>query len=414
MDSLTQIVLGAAVGEAILGRKVGNRAMLWGGIAGTIPDLDVFANMATDPLSSLAYHRAFTHSLAFGLLASPILGGLVHRLYGGEEGPVGKWPFYAVFVVSALSFFVLLALGSYLMPIEVLEIGRIAAAVTLATFGIIALVSSSVYWRKGASVNENAGVIGWSWLFFGAIVTHPLLDCFTAYGTQFLEPFSAWRISWHSISVVDPLYTLPFLILLVAAGRSMKASQGRKRLNQAALVLSSGYLFFTVINHHRVAAVLENSLQEQRIEASRYIVTPTIFNNVLWQGIVQGRRDDYYFGRYSLLDQPKAFDVLQPIPGRHDLLKNYQNTRELRILNWFSDGYISYMPLDSGRVQVNDLRFGLLGNDPSSTKQYIFNWVIDTSTQPIQVLQGQRPGEDDDMKTAFGGLWERLKGREAD
>ena len=42
MDSVTQIALGAAVGEAVLGRKIGNRAMLWGAIAGTLPDLDVF------------------------------------------------------------------------------------------------------------------------------------------------------------------------------------------------------------------------------------------------------------------------------------------------------------------------------------------------------------------------------------
>jgi len=45
MDSLTQIVLGAAVGEAVLGKKVGNKAMLYGAIAGTIPDLDVVANL---------------------------------------------------------------------------------------------------------------------------------------------------------------------------------------------------------------------------------------------------------------------------------------------------------------------------------------------------------------------------------
>lgn len=412
MDSLTQIVLGAAVGEAVLGRKVGNRAMLWGGIAGTIPDLDVFANMASDPLSSLAYHRAFTHSFAFGVLASPILGYLIHRLYGGADGPLSNRPFYQAFLVAGLSFFVLLAVGSYLMPIEILGIGRIAAVVALATFVLIALVALRESWRTQLSANGNASAVAWSWLFFGAIVTHPLLDCFTAYGTQFLEPFSAWRISWHSISVVDPLYTLPFLILLIAAARRLKGSQGRKRLNQAALWLSSAYLFYTVINHHRVEAVLESSLQAQRIEASRYIVTPTIFNNILWQGIVQGRGDDYYFGRYSLLDEPSAFDAMLPIAGRHDLLKNYQNTRELRILNWFTDGYISYLPLDSGRVQVNDLRFGLLGSvDPSSPSQYVFNWVIDTSRQPIELLQGQRPGEDGDMSAAFGGLWERLKGR---
>ena len=45
MDSLTQIILGAAVGEATLGRKVGNRAMLWGAVGGTIPDLDVLGGL---------------------------------------------------------------------------------------------------------------------------------------------------------------------------------------------------------------------------------------------------------------------------------------------------------------------------------------------------------------------------------
>ena len=42
MDSLTQIVLGAACGEIVLGKKIGNRALLFGAIGGTIPDLDVF------------------------------------------------------------------------------------------------------------------------------------------------------------------------------------------------------------------------------------------------------------------------------------------------------------------------------------------------------------------------------------
>ena len=63
MDSLTQIVLGAAVGEAVLGKKVGNKAMLYGAVAGTIPDLDVLASYFTDTVTALALHRGFTHSL---------------------------------------------------------------------------------------------------------------------------------------------------------------------------------------------------------------------------------------------------------------------------------------------------------------------------------------------------------------
>lgn len=63
MDSLTQIVLGAAVGEAVLGRKIGNRAVFLGAIAGTIPDLDVLITYFSDnPLTELKVHRAYSHS----------------------------------------------------------------------------------------------------------------------------------------------------------------------------------------------------------------------------------------------------------------------------------------------------------------------------------------------------------------
>ncbi|NBW94975.1 MAG: metal-dependent hydrolase, partial [Bacteroidetes bacterium] len=43
MDSLTQIALGAAVGEATVGRKAGKKGALWGAALGTLPDLDVVA-----------------------------------------------------------------------------------------------------------------------------------------------------------------------------------------------------------------------------------------------------------------------------------------------------------------------------------------------------------------------------------
>lgn len=77
MDSLTQIALGAAVGEAVLGRKVGNKAMLYGAIAGTIPDLDIFAEHFTDLVNTLEIHRGFSHSLLFSVLFAPILGWLI-------------------------------------------------------------------------------------------------------------------------------------------------------------------------------------------------------------------------------------------------------------------------------------------------------------------------------------------------
>ncbi len=81
MDSLTQIVLGAAVGEAVLGKKAGNKAILYGAIAGTIPDLDVLAGQFLDTVGRLEVHRGLSHSLFFAIAASPLLGKLVNRLH---------------------------------------------------------------------------------------------------------------------------------------------------------------------------------------------------------------------------------------------------------------------------------------------------------------------------------------------
>tara|TARA_R110002050_G_scaffold33846_3_gene85683 strand:- start:4190 stop:5191 length:1002 start_codon:yes stop_codon:yes gene_type:complete len=85
MDSLTQIVLGAAVGEAVLGRKVGNKGMLYGAIAGTIPDLDVLANYVTDTVTAIEWHRGLTHSIFFSIIFAPIFGWLVFKLE--SKGP---------------------------------------------------------------------------------------------------------------------------------------------------------------------------------------------------------------------------------------------------------------------------------------------------------------------------------------
>ncbi len=101
MDSLTQIVLGAAVGEAVLGKKVGNKAMLWGAIAGTIPDLDVFVRFFTDDIVYInQIHRGFSHSIIFCLLMSPILGWIASKLHKKEKlswKPWAKLMFWSLF-----------------------------------------------------------------------------------------------------------------------------------------------------------------------------------------------------------------------------------------------------------------------------------------------------------------------------
>jgi inner membrane protein len=80
MDSLTQIALGAAVGEATLGRKVGSRAPLWGALCGTLPDLDVLVPLG-DPVSDFVYHRSYSHSLFVLAALTPLVVWLILRMH---------------------------------------------------------------------------------------------------------------------------------------------------------------------------------------------------------------------------------------------------------------------------------------------------------------------------------------------
>ncbi|EMR03495.1 metal-dependent hydrolase [Cesiribacter andamanensis] len=102
MDSLTQIVLGAAVGEAVAGKQLGNRALFWGAVAGTIPDLDVLANPFLDTVGELTFHRSFSHSLLFALLFAPLLALALHRWQGRISWQRWFWLFFLGFTTHAL------------------------------------------------------------------------------------------------------------------------------------------------------------------------------------------------------------------------------------------------------------------------------------------------------------------------
>ena len=91
MDSVTQVLLGAAVGEAVAGRKLGNKAVLWGAISGTIPDLDVIGRYFLGTVEALDFHRGISHSIPFAIVVSLILGTLLYSKYPCEQASRRDW-----------------------------------------------------------------------------------------------------------------------------------------------------------------------------------------------------------------------------------------------------------------------------------------------------------------------------------
>jgi inner membrane protein len=97
MDSFTHVVLGAATGEAILGRKVGNKAMVWGALAGSIPDFDVAVTWLFEPVKALFVHRGFSHSLVFTFLLAPLLGLIISRIH--RDASFRQWAWLSLWAM---------------------------------------------------------------------------------------------------------------------------------------------------------------------------------------------------------------------------------------------------------------------------------------------------------------------------
>lgn len=79
MDSLTHLAIGACMGEALAGKKLGRKAMLLGALAQSIPDLDFISSLWTDTATGLLAHRGFTHSILFGSCITPLFAFIAER-----------------------------------------------------------------------------------------------------------------------------------------------------------------------------------------------------------------------------------------------------------------------------------------------------------------------------------------------
>lgn len=403
MDSLTQMALGAACGEIVLGKKAGNRAMLWGAIGGTIPDLDIIGNLFMDEVGALAFHRGISHSLLFAVLAPFAFGWLVHRLYDSGYYKTKTWKG----IVTGLNVFFWL-----LVLLVTWFITKTAGGGT-PSYGALAVVGGGaalfIYWLikhylLGTSSEVNATRKDWTWLFFWAIFTHPLLDCCTAYGTQIFQPFWDYRVAFNNISVADPLYTFWFLIFLTGAGFLTRRSPRRRMLTWFAILFSSGYLAFTAYHKLRMDSIFENTLRAEKISYTRYMTAPTILNNVLWTGTAE-TDSAYYQGLYSFWDTEEKVKDLKRYPKNHHLLEAYDGSRETRILKWFSNNYYNIQQLGGDTLKFNDLRYGTI-----STGEGDFVFFFHLCENEEGVLEVTQPRERDIEEGALEEFWKRIKG----
>jgi inner membrane protein len=406
MDSLTQITLGAAMGELVLGRRIGNRAMLWGAVGGTIPDLDVLSQFWLPEIESLAFHRGVTHSLLFAVLTPFLFGWLTQRYYdsGLYRRAMLRQAYGLIWMLFGGALLIALAWAG-----RNLSFGPILLL-------LLALGASGWWWmRRGLDLYRRIpGVVkadyrGWVLLFFWSLFTHPLLDAFTPYGTQLFYPFSDYRVAFNVIAVVDPIYTFPFLGALLLAARLQREDVKRRRLAWFGVIWSSAYLGLCTVNKVQVDRVFQRSLSERGIEARRMTTAPTPFNNILWQGVVDAD-SVFYLGTYSLLDPESRVTDFRAVPKAIALPVEMQEEGYIRILQWFSNGYFTIREESPGRYHFSDLRYGGMYGDQGTVREerFIFRFELKSGDAGLEVRQ-LRPDRLEAGKL-LGSLWTRLRG----
>jgi len=337
MDSVSQIVLGAACGVAVMGRRTAVwKAALWGGIAGTLPDLDVLIDHG-DPIADMTLHRAESHAVFLLALASLPLGALV------------AW-----------------------------------------------LLRERSQWRR------------WVLATAAALITHPLLDAMTVYGTQLLRPFSSYPYGVGSVFIIDPLYTLP---LIVGVGGALLAKAPRDlRWNAMGLLLSTAYLLWGVaVQSHVRQLALASLAPDASGKPPAVLVTPAPFNMLLWR-VVAMRADGYDEGYVSLLDrrvesQPPmhfvrhATDTARLAPALQD---NASYTR----MAAFTHGFYALHERPRDGLVLTDLRMG-------QTPDYVFVFAIaEPRDGGWRAVSPRSIGGRPDLGAALPWLWRRMLGED--
>lgn len=299
MDPLSQASLGASLSQSFAKDKTRQiSAMIVGALAGMAPDLDVFIRSDIDPMLFLEFHRQFTHSLIFI--------------------PVGA-------LICALVFYVV------------------------------------VRWFHARSKSSRARLtFAQIYLFsFLGYATHGLLDACTSYGTQLFWPFSNERFAWNTVSIIDPLFTLPILFLCVFA-----ALKQNPRYAQIAFVYAVLFLSLGIVQKHRAESAMLELAHTRGHQIERSHVKPSFGNRHLWK-IIYESDGRYYVDAVKLLSGIEYFEgtSIQKLDIKRDfpwLPADSQQAKDVERFRWFSSDFLAVSETDPNFII--DIRYSFIPN----------------------------------------------------
>jgi inner membrane protein len=238
------------------------------------------------------------------------------------------------------------------------------------------------------------------------ILIHIFLDAFNVYGTGWFEPISHYRLSFNTLFVADPFFSLPLgigmLFLLIIKTDDTK----RRVISYTCVVFCALYVGYSVINKSMIEKSVAVGFAKHHIPSDHYFTTPTPFNNFLWY-VVSSDSTGSYVGYRSVFDSDVDLNF-EFFPRNDSLLASVTDKRELDKLLRFSQGY--YTVAEQGDTLVfNDLRFGQMLGWKERRAGFVFHYYLNPGLDNKLVLQrGRFAGWDADAVLV---LIERMGGK---
>jgi inner membrane protein len=203
------------------------------------------------------------------------------------------------------------------------------------------------------------------------LATHALLDAVTVYGTRLFWPMWNEALGLGSLFIIDPLYTLPLLVVTIWAFLRRKMTRRLATGMAAALALSTGYIAWSAGAQQFAAKRGVRHLEAHNIAPERLLATPTPFNTLFWRVIA--------------VDGARNYNVYVPLLGGDGAITAYAYDHWpaeipcsqrgvlagdpiLRALSAFTDGFYQIQAQD-GVAVFADLRMGL-------APRYVFRFDV--------------------------------------
>ena len=193
---------------------------------------------------------------------------------------------------------------------------------------------------------------------FLGYATHGLLDACTSYGTQLFWPFSNERVTWNNISIVDPLFTFPILIIVGTAIKTRKRLFSFFAIGWATFYLSLGF-----VQYERALSTAIELAHSRGHNAERLTLKPSFGNLILWKSIYQ-HEEKFYVDAIRTVrsstwcsgENIRMFDYQYHLPS---LDKDSQQRKDIERFRWFSQDYLGF---DKEENLVTDVRYSMIPN----------------------------------------------------